>query len=239
MKSFSKYLSEAYISPNNGAKYGQVIFLVGGAASGKSTAIRKFINSGSYKTLNPDGIKDLMRQASERGMKGYEDLAGVDPNTPKGAATYHKKMRDADLSSRYSKRIMTDPNRSSDAYPNLLFDRTFSYAGEIEKISKSLIRYGYKSENIHVVYVFTDVNIALNRNRERSRTLADDIVVQSTKGAKRNFIDLLFQRMKAAPVNGDFYMIVNERVISIKKSGKRVDRSGEVAKKVARTLGII
>ena len=89
------------------------------------------------------------------------------------------------------------------------------------------------------MYVFTDVKIALKRNRERSRTLADDIIVQSAKGAKRNFIDLLFQRMKSAPVNGDFFMIVNERVIAIKKSGKRVDRSGDVVKKVARTLGIL
>lgn len=56
MKSFLQYLEEAYISPNNGAKYGQVIFLVGGAASGKSTAIRNFIDSASYKTLNPDDI---------------------------------------------------------------------------------------------------------------------------------------------------------------------------------------
>jgi len=239
MKSFLQYISEAFVSPNNGAKYGQVIFLVGGAASGKSTAIRKFIDSSSYKTINPDGVKDLMRQASEKGITGFEDLAGVDPNTPKGASMYHKKMRDTKISSRYSKRITSDPNRSADAYPNLLFDRTFSFAGEIENISKSLIRYGYKPENIHIVYVFTDVNIALKRNRERSRTLADDIIVQSAKGAKKNFIDLLFQRMKSAPVNGDFFMIVNERVITIKKSGKRVDRSGDVAKKVARTLGIL
>ena len=148
-------------------------------------------------------------------------------------------MLDTKLSSRMSKRLTLDPNRSPEAYPNLLFDRTFSFAGEIENISKSLIRYGYKPENIHIVYVFTDVNIALKRNRERSRTLADDIIVQSAKGAKRNFIDLLFQRMKAAPVNGDFFMVANDRVIPIKKSGKRVDRSGDVAKKVARTLGIL
>jgi hypothetical protein len=239
MKSFLQYLEEAYISPNNGAKYGQVIFLVGGAASGKSTAIRNFIDSASYKTLNPDDVKDLMRRASEKGMKGFEDLVGVDPHSPEGASVYHKKMRDTKLSSRYSRRLTSDPTRSPEAYPNLLFDRTFSFAGEIEKISKSLIRYGYKPENIHIVYVFTDVNIALKRNRERSRTLADDIIVQTAKGAKKNFIDLLFQRMKAAPVNGDFFMVVNERVITIKKSGKRVDRSGDVAKKVARTLGIL
>ena len=125
MKSFLQYISESFVSPNNGAKYGQVIFLVGGAASGKSTAIRKFIDSSSYKTINPDGVKDLMRQASEKGITGFEDLARVDPNTP---------------------------------------------------ISVS---------------------------------------------------------------DEDLYMIVNERVITIKKSGKRVDRSGDVAKKVVRTLGIL
>ena len=239
MKSFLQYLDEAYISPNNGAKYGQVIFLVGGAASGKSTAIRKFIDFATYKTINPDDVKSLMRKASEKGIRGFEDLIGVDPHTPKGAAVFHQKMLDTKLSSRMSKRLTLDPNRSPEAYPNLLFDRTFSFAGEIENISKSLIRYGYKPENIHIVYVFTDVNIALKRNRERSRTLADDIIVQSAKGAKKNFIDLLFQRMKAAPVNGDFFMIANDRVIPIKKSGKRVDRSGDVAKKVARTLGIL
>lgn len=239
MKSFLQYLDEAYISPNNGAKYGQIIFLVGGAASGKSTAIRKFIDFATYKTINPDDVKDLMRRASEKGIEGFQDLIGVDPQTPEGAAAYHSKMNQMKLSSRMSKRLTLDPNRSPEAYPNLLFDRTFSFAGEIEKISKSLIRYGYKPENIHIVYVFTDVNIALKRNRERSRTLADDIIVQSAKGAKRNFIDLLFQRMKAAPVNGDFFMVANDRVIPIKKSGKRVDRSGDVAKKVARTLGIL
>ena len=91
MKSFLQYISEAYVSPNNGAKYGQVIFLVGGAASGKSTAIRKFIDSASYKTINPDDVKDLMRKASEKGIKGFEDLAGVDHHTPKGAALFHQK----------------------------------------------------------------------------------------------------------------------------------------------------
>ena len=86
MKSFLQYLEEAYVSPNNGAKYGQVIFLVGGAASGKSTAIRKFIDSASYKTINPDDVKDLMRKASKRGIKGFEDLAGVDHTHSKGSS---------------------------------------------------------------------------------------------------------------------------------------------------------
>ena len=83
MKSFLQYISEAFVSPNNGAKYGQAIFLVGGAASGKSTAIRKFIDSASYKTINPDGVKDLMRQAREQMSSPLATL----PPTPTPSVT--------------------------------------------------------------------------------------------------------------------------------------------------------
>ena len=235
MKSFLQYLNEAFISPNNGAKYGQVIFLVGGAASGKSTAIRKFIDSGSYKVINPDDVKALMKKAAEKGLEGFSDLAGVDPHAPEGAAKFHDRMLATRLSSRYSRRLTSDPTRSE--LPNLLFDRTFSFAGEIEKISQSLIRYGYKPNNIHIVYVFTDVEVALDQNRNRDRKLKDEIIVSTNKGAKRNFIDLLFQRMRAAPVNGDYYMVVNDQVVSIKKSGKRLDREGAIARKVLNIIG--
>lgn len=235
MKSFRQYLNESFISPNNGARYGQVIFLVGGAASGKSTAIRKFIDSASYKTLNPDDVKALMKKAAEKGLEGFSDLAGVDPHDPEGAAKFHDKMLATRLSSRYSRRLTSDPTRSE--LPNLLFDRTFSFAGEIEKISQSLIRYGYKPNNIHIVYVFTDVEVALDQNRKRERRLRDEVIVSTNKGAKRNFIDLLFQRMKGAPVNGDYFMVVNNKVIKIKEAGKRLDREGEIARKVVSIVG--
>ena len=235
MKSFKQYISEAFISPNNGARYGQVIFLIGGAASGKSTAIKKFIDSGSYKIVNPDDVKALMLRAAEKGLSGFSDLAGVNPNEPEGAAKVHARMRDTRISSRYSRRLTNDPTRSE--LPNLLFDRTFSFAGEIEKISQSLKRSGYDPKNIHIVYVFTDMEVALDQNRKRERTLGDDIIVMTGKGAKKNFIDLLFQRMRGAPVNGDYYMVVNNQVISIKKSGKRLDREGAIARKVLDIIG--
>jgi len=235
MKSFLKYLQESFISPNNGARYGQVIFLVGGAASGKSTAIRKFIDSGSYKILNPDDVKELVKKAAEKGHTAFSDLAGVNPYEPEGAAKFHQKLRDTKISSRYSRRLTSDPHRSE--LPNLLFDRTFSFAGEIEKISSSLRRAGYDPNNIHIVYVFTDVEVAVQQNRDRERKLKDEIIVSTNKGAKQNFIDLLFQRMRAAPVNGDYFMVTNNKVIKIKEAGKRLDREGEIARKVVSIIG--
>ena len=229
-------LDEAFISPNNGAKYGQVIFLVGGAASGKSTAIRNFIDAGSYKVLNPDDTKKLIVRAAQKGSPAFADLKDVDPNTPEGSAELHNYIWKTKISSKRSKLVTTDQNRSE--LPNLLFDRTFAFAGEFQKISQSLVRAGYQPKNIHVVYVFTDIDVALDRNRNRQRTLPDDVIIKSARGSKQNFLDLFFARAKGAVANGDYFLIFKggKDYIKVKSSGKRIDRAGDIAKKVIKIL---
>tara|TARA_R100001082_G_C4339846_1_gene149589 strand:- start:465 stop:1181 length:717 start_codon:yes stop_codon:yes gene_type:complete len=236
IQSFKKFLNEVFISPNNGSKYGQVIFLVGGAASGKSTAIAKYIDDSSYKIVNPDDVKILVSKAADKGIKGFEDMKGIDINTPSGSKKMHDFIYQNKLSSKKSKLITADPSRS--VLPNLLFDRTFAWAGEFSKISRSLIRYGYKARDIHVIFVFTDINIALDANRNRKRTLPDDVIVSTSKGAKARFLELFFGRAKGAPANGDYYIIVNhgDKVIKVKSAGKRIDKAGLIARKVASIL---
>jgi len=238
MKSFSQYLEEIWIAPSNRAKYGQVIFLVGGAASGKSTAIKKFIDDASYKVLNPDDTKALISKAAQQGLGAFKDLKGIDPNTPEGSQELHQYILKTKLSSKRARLVTQKTNRAE--LPNIIYDRTFSFAGEFKKISQSLVRAGYKAKNIHVVFVFTDVEIALKRNRERSRTLPDDVIIKSTKGSKDRFIDLFFSREKGAVANGEYHIIINRgsSAIKVKDAGKRIDREGEIAKKVGKLLKI-
>lgn len=241
MKSFLHYLIELFISPSNGAKYGQVIFLVGGAASGKSTAIRKFIDAGSYKIINPDDTKALIAKAAAKGLPAFKELKGIDPNTPEGSQKLHKFILKTKISSKKAKLITPAGRGDKTKYlPNIMYDRTFSFAGEFKKISQSLIRAGYKAENIHVIYLMTDVKIALKRNRERDRTLPDDVIVQSTRGAKERFTELYFGRTSGAVSNGDWYILFNRGVSSlkIKQAGQRPDTAGSVALKVAKVLGL-
>ena len=240
MQSFKQHLNEIHISPHKGAKYGQVIFLVGGAGSGKSTATRKFINTTNYKILNPDNLKGLLIKAANKGMKSFKGVKGVNPNTPSGAKRVHQFMRDRKLGSKRGRTMMKGlKSNNPKNLPNLLFDRTFSFAGEFRKISQNLIASGYRSENIHVVYVMTDVEMALKRNKTRSRTLKKDVVVATNKGAMKEFTKLFFNRAKGAVANGDYYIIINrgESAIQVKKSGQRIDRVSAVAKKVASILG--
>ena len=236
MKSFKNFLDEGWISPNNGAKYGQVIFLVGGAASGKSTAIKKFIDDRMYRVLNPDDVKQLVARAAKKGMPAFADVKDVDPNSPEGSQRLHNFALKTKITSKRSKLLTQDPGRS--VLPNLLFDRTFSFMGEFKKISQSLIRAGYKPNDIHTVFVFTDVDVALKRNKERTRTLPDEVIVQSAKGAKARFTELLFGRAKGAVTNGDWYMIFKDGAMQVKKAGKRLDKTDNIVQRVVDLLGI-
>jgi hypothetical protein len=239
MKSFSRYLEELYVSPHNGAKYGQVIFLVGGAGSGKSTATRKYINTTNYKILNPDDLKELLIRAGKKGVPSFKDMTNVDPNTPEGSTKVHQFMRDTKIGSRKA-RTMVAGLVGSKNLPNLLFDRTFAFAGEFKKISQGLIKAGYKSENIHVVFVMTDVELAVKRNKTRSRSLPTEVVRGTNEGARKQFIQLFFKRAKGAVANGDYYIIINrgESAIQVKSAGKPIDTTSKIADKVAKLLGI-
>lgn len=239
MKSFKQHLEELWINPHNGAKYGQVIFLVGGAATGKSTAIKKYINATMYKVLNPDDVKELIIQAGKKGAPAFADVAGIDPDTPEGSQQVHKFMRDTKVSSKRARLALKGKSKNQ-LLPNILYDRTFSFAGEFKKISQGLIKAGYDAKNIHVVYVMTDVDMALKRNRERTRTLPDDVIIQSNKGAKMRFTELFYGRANGAVSNGDWHIVFNrgESAIQVKRSGQRPDKVGDIALQVADVLGI-
>jgi hypothetical protein len=171
-------------------------------------------------------------------MPAFKELGkDIDPHSAEGAQELHQFILKTKLSSKRSK-LVTAPGVGRSVLPNILYDRTFSFAGEFKKISQNLIKAGYKSENIHIVFVFTDVDVAIQRNKERERTLPDDVIVQSAQGAKARFTELFFGRAKGAVVNGDWYIIFKGGSMQVKKAGKRLNRAGDIALRVADVLGI-
>lgn len=149
-------------------------------------------------------------------------------------------MRDTKIGSKKARTMMSQLKSNKPKHlPNLLFDRTFSFAGEFKKISQELFAAGYRPENIHVVYVMTYVEMALERNKTRKRSLKKDVVIATNKGAMKEFTRLFFNRARGAMANGDFYIIINrgQSSIQVKKAGKRIDRASAISKKVASLLG--
>ena len=62
MLTFSQFLAEQYLEEklimyNQGKRYGQIVFLAGGAASGKGFAIRNFMEKEKFKVRDVDAWK--------------------------------------------------------------------------------------------------------------------------------------------------------------------------------------
>jgi len=248
------------IVPGVGKKYGQAILLAGGAGSGKSFAVSQFIDSSSYKVINPDDVLVMATRIANQG-KSFQDIKGL--NLSKGkdlAKAYDKIVVKRKLTSKKMKTFLA--NQRPDMLPNIILDRTFSQKGQFKDITKKLRDVGYKPENIHVVWVLTDVNVALAQNIARGkkgeRALPNDILLLTHSGAKANMRDLFFKRLKGATVNGDWYvifggikntvfystpegelppkgvkMVIKDfKYLKIKNAGKALEKAGNIARKV-------
>ena len=56
MLSFRQYLEEKLIMYNQGKRYGQIVFLAGGAGSGKGFAIKNFMEGEKFKIRDVDAV---------------------------------------------------------------------------------------------------------------------------------------------------------------------------------------
>ena len=62
MKKFSQFLTEKLILISNGKKYGQIVFLVGGAGSGKGFALANFMEKEKFKVRDVDEWKGQLQR---------------------------------------------------------------------------------------------------------------------------------------------------------------------------------
>lgn len=220
-------IEESFISPGGGSKYGNVIFLAGGAGSGKSTAVRKFVDLSGYKILNPDDYKERAVRGADKGIMSFSRFRNLDPNSPEGAQAIHKMFFQSKAPIGQSVTLgLIDKTRS--VLPNYLFDRTFSQPKELPRLSQKLVRFGYAPQNIHVIFVDTPAEKAVAQNRMRTRRLPDEIVQSTNAGARRNVTDFLYKRLKGTPIDGDVWIIRGDDVKRVKQSGRPFDRTKRI-----------
>ena len=241
MIGFRQFLSEAKVNLGGGANYGQVVLLMGGAGSGKSTATRRFVNTRGYKVINPDDIKELIVRAADRGVPEFAEMKGIDPFSREGSQIVHRYLIKTKLGKKRMDLMMASIKLApADKKPNLVLDRTFSHPREIERVIPDLIEAGYKPQNIHIVFVMTDVEIAVERNRSRDRTIPDEVVMRTNRGARINFYRLFFKGSEAtALVDGCYYVVINRgaEIVKVKSAGQRIDTETEMADKIRKKIG--
>ena len=214
MKSFKKVLSEQQLLQekliliNNGKKYGQIVFLAGGAGSGKGFARDNFMEGEKFKIRDVDEWKKTFLKINKLTGK-YPELKGLDLKKPEDVSTLHKFILKMGIKDKVMDAMLSQL-KNKETLPNLMFDITFNDIKKVKPMLPQLLNAGYNPANIHIVWVLQKYSIALKQNKGRERIVPDDIMFSTHEDSGQTLYDLLAGKSKTLiQANGSIHVILN------------------------------
>jgi hypothetical protein len=215
MKSFTEfkesqeYLEEKLLLINNGKKYGQIVFLAGGAGSGKGFASANFMEKEKFKVRDVDEWKSTFMKIGEIKNK-YPEIKGLDLKKPTDVGKLHTFIDKLGIKNSTMRGLLSAMENKS-ILPNIMFDITAKNINSIHKLMPDLLRAGYNPANIHMVWVLTDYQIAIDNNTNRNRVVPKDIMFLTHTGAANTMFDIIKNKGKKLAINGDIKVILNNK----------------------------
>ena len=207
MLKFRQYLEEKLIMYGQGKRYGQIVFLAGGAGSGKGFAISNFMEKEKFKIRDVDEWKKgFLKLAQTR--KQFSELKGLQLRNPKDVYKLHMFVKEKGIKDKSLDLLLRDTN--SDRLPNIMFDITMKDASDIGDVLPKLIEAGYNPKNIHLTWVLTNYAVAIVNNRNRERVVPEDIMLLSHEGAAKSMYDVIKGKLPRG-LNGAVRVILNNR----------------------------
>ena len=207
-----KYLEEKLIMYNQGKRYGQIVFLAGGAGSGKGFAIRNFMEKEKFKVRDVDEWKRaFMKMADLQGK--YPEIKGLKLSNSRDVAKIHMFVKKLGIKEKSIDLMLADAN--SRHLPNIMFDITMKDANDIDQYMPKLIKAGYDAKNIHLTWVLTNYAVAIINNQNRERVVADDIMLLSHEGAATSMYEVIKGKLPRG-LNGSVRVILNNIENTIK-----------------------
>ena len=243
-------------------KFGQIVILAGGAGSGKGFVLSNLLGI-EGNVLDVDALKALAigstKLASRIKQETGIDIKDLNLNDSENVKKMHEILSDvygitkANQQRVFSGALAADEDRK----PNLIFDVTLKDLSKLEKITRNAQDLGYKKENIHVVWVLNDVEMAKQQNLERDRVVPSEILLTTHEGAAITMARIMDMGSNLSKyLDGDMYIVFNKRgedtttisspnggmyvldanYLQVKKKGKRVmnrsDLTDEIRNKI-------
>jgi len=202
-----KYLEEKLIMYNQGKRYGQIVFLAGGAGSGKGFAISNFMEKEKFKVRDVDEWKKAFMKIADAQDK-YPEIKGLKLSNPRDVAKIHMFVKKLGIKEKSIDLMLADAN--SRQLPNIMFDITMKDANDIEQYMPKLIKAGYAAKNIHLTWVLTNYAVAIVNNQNRERVVADDIMLLSHEGAATSMYEVIKGKLPRG-LNGSVRVVLNNR----------------------------
>ena len=173
MKTFQN-LQEGLQDPN----IFKAFFLAGGPGSGKSFVVRKTTGGTGLRIVNSDDL-----------FEKYLKDAGFDMDMSTVKAEREKEERDKmrTRAKKLTRTRMGDVTTGKGGYLEgrigLIIDGTGKDYDKIAKQATQLKQLGY---DVHMIFVNTSLDTALERNAKRERTVRTDVATRSWNAVQRN-----------------------------------------------------
>ena len=95
--------------------------------------------------------------------------------------------------------------------PNIIFDVTLKNTKKLQEISDYVTAVGYDKSNIHVVWIMNKFEVAYEQNKQRARSVSDEIMFTTHTGASLTMKELVANSNKWSKVaNGDYWILFNQ-----------------------------
>ncbi|MBI33560.1 MAG: hypothetical protein CMD98_06810 [Gammaproteobacteria bacterium] len=204
-----EYLEEKLLMINNGAQYGQIVFLAGGAGSGKGFAIDNFMEGQKFKVIDVDEWKKKFLKLANVTNK-YKELKGLKLSKPADVEKLHDFVKKMKIKDKVLNNMILQM-KNKETLPNIMFDMTFNDIKKAKKLMPDLLKAGYNPANIHLVWILQEYRIALKQNKdpERDRVVPKNIMFHTHEGAGKTIYELLAKKSKPIALNGSISVILN------------------------------
>lgn len=156
--------------------------------SGKGWVLKNFIDTSKFSVFDVDELKKLVLKVTEL-KNTFPEMKYIDLKNPSDVSKLHDFVKKRGIKDAYLNKFFG--NKNPEYLPNLYFDITGKTRKDIEEIVERAIEVGYKSQNINVVYVLNDLEVQQKNNKSRDRTVPRDIVLNTTTGAAKTFLDIV------------------------------------------------
>lgn len=181
----------------------KAIFLAGGPGSGKSYVAGKTIRGQGLKVVNSDDAFEVLLKK-----------AGLSSKMPES----EKEPRDA-VRARAKRITATRKSNYLDGRLGLIIDGTGRDYDKIVNQASELQQLGYDT---YMVFVNTSLDVALQRNAQRDRTVPESIVTKSWKDVQSNI--------------GKFSLFFKDGMIVVDNNDAKEDVFVEVYKRMQKLL---
>lgn len=164
----------------------KAIFLAGGPGSGKSYVAQQLLRGSGLKSVNSDTIYEYLAKKQEF------DLGDPD----KVASDQGQQMRN-----RAKELTLTQQEKYLEGRLGLIIDGTGKDVTKVAKQSEELKKLGYQTM---MIFVNTNLEVAKERNRQRARSVPDEMVTKMWQQVQDNIMK--FQQVFGA---GNFMVVDN------------------------------